>query len=156
MPRFFVLFLFPLAITGCGISSKEDGAPPLTKEQQARWDKFKKEKVHPYMLAAYFPEKQEWKNLFYDSKMYTPRWVSKIDVWSEQEKGALNKYAKTLAADESIAAVVMLDLFTKDTPQVVMWYSRDGNDIRYSKKTPRNDLEDSLKEYLHNLQTTAE
>lgn len=121
------------------------------------WQKFRKENPDTHILVGYLSQFQPpWKICIYDYTFYSHRWGEKFDFWTSAEKDQANVYAKELAQEKGVAAVAFIDLVSKESPQVLWWYTMDGNLVKRSTRAPKKDLEESLNSYLRVIQANAE
>lgn len=155
MYRLFTVAAVFIVLAGCEQGGGA-GGDKLTPKEKARWEKFRKENPDTFLLVGYLSDFQAWKICVYDFTYYTHRWGEKFDYWSGAEKDKANKYANDLAQEKGVVTVAFVDLVSKDSPQVVWWYSLEGSQVKRSNKAPKKDLEESMKAYLRTLQSNAD
>jgi len=130
-----------------------DDGTPLTEEQKVRWEKIRKEerdgKKNPderYCVAGLSANGGEWKFRKYTGKGITwdrgRREVHETGMAYAKEKAAL------FASDSDFTCTAIVDLYSKEGPDTLLWFYDDSKGAKETKTPPKKEWGESLAAYL--------
>jgi len=176
--RAWVFLMATLLIAGCSSSSPTtptlDEKNTLAEEHKIAWSRKRKETLErpnrkpddlPYQVAEFVTAEQQW--CVYRTEDKTPPspddfpadWWNEIEPFTQFVTRTGLERAKAIAKQEAtrndILASVVLDLYSKEKPSVLLWYHYDQSSFGPYSRAPRADLEKSLNDFLLRLQAAA-
>jgi hypothetical protein len=146
--------------------------PDEAKEKEAEREKLfaKVIRDHRFQYIAYSAKEKAWKSVSYrtkDARYYVSSQLTNslpketnedypYTICLHDDHEDVANRAPKLASMPDIKCVAVFDLYSGDSPTIVGWYFDDGDTVKETKTAPFPQLLDSLKSFVHGLQTTGE
>ncbi|GIW82036.1 MAG: hypothetical protein KatS3mg105_3843 [Gemmatales bacterium] len=129
----------------------------LTEEERHQWHTLRQglDRNKTYIIVGFLRDENDWRvckqNRVYD----THSWGFDLDRWSKEELEDVKYFAKELLGKDkkSVATIGIIDLFTDESPQPVVFYILEETGVLAKKNPPTSEQAKLLDDFIYNLQT---
>ena len=147
--RILSIFLMVL-VMGCEGAKevKREGADKLTNEQKIAWKKKRREAkvAGTFQVVGCVGKDRVWRG--YASFM----WADPYLFPNNHDEASAKLLAKKMASDPEISVVVLVDLYSEESPHAVQFFRDDGNSVKTYPKAPGEEVDKGLRAYFLQLQ----